>query len=209
MRLSRTNTIGVELAGALIAGLLLTSSPASGAAAPAADSEPAASASAARPDFRLPFPCGQKWRLDTWAHAPALDMVREPDQQGTEGSLLLAPADGVVEQSFVHENAGNLIQISHGEGWFTTYLHLKSRSVKAGQDVSQGQEIGRVGKTGETAKGHPHLHFEQAVDSNGDGSATWGEAGSERVPSVFDGVDYGDENNQTWRNVTSNNNCAR
>ena len=168
----------------------------------------AASAEGPRPEFQLPFECGQKWRLDTWAHAPALDMVREP-KADTEGSLLVAPADGVVKESRVHENAGNIIQIDHGDGWFTTYLHLQSRSVQDGDSVSQGQEIGRVGKTGETSNGVPHLHFEQAIDSNGDGRATWGVQGSERVASVFNGVDYGDKNNQTWRNVPSNNNCGR
>ena len=81
------------------------------------------------PDLQLPFECGQPWRLDTWGHAPALDMVREPDQEGTEGALLIAPAGGVVNQSFRHDNAGEVIQIDHGGGWFTTYLHLQSRSV--------------------------------------------------------------------------------
>jgi hypothetical protein len=48
---------------------------------------------AAAPAFQLPFPCGQLWRLNTWdsTHAPALDMVRGP-QNLTEGSLLIAPA---------------------------------------------------------------------------------------------------------------------
>lgn len=170
----------------------------------------AANAEGPRPPFQLPFECGQQWRLETWGqgHYPALDMFREPDDHGTEGSLLIAPADGVVEQSDDHPNAGNMIQISHGGGWFTTYLHLQSRSVDAGREVSQGQEIGRVGKTGWTSGGYPHLHFEQAFDSNGDGSATWGEAGSEAVRSVFDGVDYGDENTRKWENVTSRNSCG-
>jgi murein DD-endopeptidase MepM/ murein hydrolase activator NlpD len=154
--------------------------------------------------------------LDSYAatHAPALDMVREPNQQGTEGSLVVASASGVVKQSFYHENhpgtndgAGNMIQIDHGGGWFTTYLHLQSRSVQVGQKVAQGQEIGHVGKTGKTSNGHPHLHFEQAFDRNGDGYATWGEQNSERVPAVLHGENYG-ENSKTWKNVTSHNNCG-
>lgn len=76
----------------------------------------------AKPGFQLPFPCNQNWRLDTWAHAPALDMVKEPNQQG-EGAPLVASADGVVKQSFWHENAGNMIQIDHGGRWFTTHIH--------------------------------------------------------------------------------------
>jgi hypothetical protein len=160
---------------------------------------------AARPAFQLPFTCGQQWRLDSWAHAPALDMVREPNQVGTEGAALLAPASGTVNQSTYHSNAGNMIQINHGGGWFTTYLHLQSRSVGVGANVQRGQLIGYVGRTGPTSNNHPHLHFEQAYDANGNGSATWGAAGTERVPSVFNNVTYGTANGQTYRNVASNN----
>jgi murein DD-endopeptidase MepM/ murein hydrolase activator NlpD len=158
--------------------------------------------------FELPFPCGQQWRLDTWGHAPALDMVREPDQTGTEGAELVAPAEGVVNKSFLHDNAGNVIQIDHGDDTFSTYLHLESRAVEVGDEVAQGQQIGRVGRTGPTSNDHPHLHFELAVDTNGDGEASWGSANSERVRPTFDGVEYGQANSQTWRNVTSNNSCG-
>jgi peptidase M23-like protein/VCBS repeat protein len=177
------------------------------AAVGVATGPPDALAAGPRPAFQLPFPCGQQWRLDSWAsdHAPALDMVKEPNQVGTEGALLVAPAGGTVNQSFRHSRAGNMIQINHGGGWFTTYIHLQSRSVSVGAQVSQGEAIGRVGKDGETSNGHPHLHYELAVDSNGDGSASWGFEGSERVPPWFDGVQYGTAAGQTYRMVTSRN----
>ncbi|WP_290057361.1 VCBS repeat domain-containing M23 family metallopeptidase [Amycolatopsis solani] len=158
----------------------------------------------AAPSFQLPFECGQQWRLDTWGHNPALDMVREPNQTGTEGAAVLAPASGTVNQSFYHDNAGNVIQINHGGGHFTTYLHLQSRQVSAGTQVRQGQLIGRVGATGPTSNGHPHLHYEQGFDSNGNGSVTWGFAGAERVPASFNGVTY-TGSSATWRNVASRN----
>jgi Peptidase family M23/FG-GAP-like repeat/Tachylectin len=164
----------------------------------------AAPAAQAAPAFQLPFECGQQWRLDTWGHNPALDMVREPNQVGTEGAALLAPAAGTVNQSFYHDNAGNVIQINHGGGHFTTYLHLQRRDVGVGARVAQGQLIGRVGKTGPTSNGHPHLHYEQGFDSNGNGSVTWGTAGAERVPASFNGVTYTGAS-RTWRNVTSRN----
>lgn len=155
--------------------------------------------------LQLPFVCGDAWRLDTWAHAPALDMVREPDQQGTEGAPLLAPGPGIVNQSFYHDNAGNVVQIDHGEGYFTTYLHLQSRSVEVGDVVVLGDDIGAVGRTGPTSNNHPHLHFELAFDANGDGEASWGFAGAERIRPWFDGVEYGQRNSQTWRDVVSGN----
>lgn len=165
------------------------------------------SAAPAKPKLQLPFYCKQKWRLDTWAHAPALDMVKEPNQVGTEGATLVAPASGTVNQSFYHNNAGNVIQINHGGGWFTTYLHLQSRAVKVENKVQMGTVIGKVGKTGPTANNHPHLHFELGYDSNKDGKASWGYQGSERVTPVFNGVTYGSKNGQTWRNIASHNKC--
>jgi LPXTG-motif cell wall-anchored protein len=166
---------------------------------------PGVAAADDRPGFQLPFPCGETWRLDSWGHAPALDMVREPDQEGTEGSLLIAPAAGTVVESFRHDNAGEVVQIDHGGGWFTTYLHLDSRAVGVGDEVQLGDDIGRVGRTGPTANDHPHLHFELAVDENGDGSASWGFSGSERVRPWFDGVEYGQDDGRTWRDVESGN----
>lgn len=153
--------------------------------------------------FQLPFLCGQLWRLDSWGHAPALDMVREPDQHGTEGATLIAPAAGVVNMSFYHDNAGNVVQIDHGEGYFTTYLHMQSRAVEVGDVLVRGDEIGAVGRTGPTANNHPHLHFELGIDADGDGQASWGFAGAERVNPWFGGVEYGQSNSQTWRDVES------
>ncbi|TGB09558.1 M23 family metallopeptidase [Streptomyces sp. MZ04] len=183
--------MAVVLGGVLAAGVL---------------SMPAAVAAEPPIDFQLPFTCGQEWQINSYGddHAPALDMVREPDQVGTEGALLTAPADGVVNESKWHDNAGNIIQIDHGGGYFTTSIHLQSRSVEVGATVKQGQEIGRVGKTGPTSNGHPHLHFEMAIDADGDGRATWGGVGTERVNSWFDGVEYGGVG-ETWRNVASKN----
>ncbi|TWP52940.1 M23 family metallopeptidase [Lentzea tibetensis] len=156
----------------------------------------------AKPAFQLPFQCNTSWRLNTWGHAPALDMVKEPNQVGTEGAPVLASADGVVNQSFYHSNAGNMIQINHGGRWFTTQIHLQSRAVAVGARVKRGQLIGRVGKTGPGANNHPHLHFEQAYDANNDGRASWGAPGTERVKAVFNGVTYGGPEH---RNVVSRN----
>ncbi|MGP3964937.1 M23 family metallopeptidase [Nonomuraea sp. 3N208] len=164
-----------------------------------------ASPALAVPNFQLPFPCGQKWQLNSWAHAPALDMVKEPDQHGTEGATLLAAAGGTVDKSFWHDNGGNVVQIDHGGGYFTTYIHLQSRAVSAGDKVERGTVIGKVGRTGGESNDHPHLHFELAYDANGDGDASWGFAGSERIKPIFNGVTYGQANGMEWDNVESRN----
>ena len=42
-------------------------------------------------------------------------------------------------------------------------------------------------------------------DADGDGEASWGFEGAERVNPWFDNVEYGQDNAVTWRDVTSNN----
>lgn len=75
------------------------------------------------------------------------------------GAPVVAPADGVVTlappPSFSLE--GNLVIIDHGHGLTSAFLHLSSASVRVGQAVRQGQEIGRVGATGRATG--PHLHW--------------------------------------------------
>lgn len=75
------------------------------------------------------------------------------------GAIVVAPADGVVvlapPPSFSLE--GNLVIVDHGMGLSSAFLHLSRATVRAGDPVRQGQEIGRVGATGRATG--PHLHW--------------------------------------------------
>ncbi|MGQ0660075.1 M23 family metallopeptidase [Sphingosinicella sp.] len=75
------------------------------------------------------------------------------------GAPVIAPADGVVTlappPAFSLE--GNLVIIDHGMGLTSAFLHLSRASVRVGQRVRQGEEIGRVGATGRATG--PHLHW--------------------------------------------------
>lgn len=75
------------------------------------------------------------------------------------GAIVVAPADGVVTlappPAFSLE--GNLVIVDHGMGLTSAFLHLSRASVRAGDRVRQGQEIGRVGATGRATG--PHLHW--------------------------------------------------
>ncbi|SHJ78325.1 Murein DD-endopeptidase MepM and murein hydrolase activator NlpD, contain LysM domain [Anaerobranca californiensis DSM 14826] len=80
------------------------------------------------------------------------------DIASSAGTPIYAAAGGRVVASGDRGNYGNLIIIDHGNGYTTYYAHLQSMSVKVGDRVSQGQIIGRMGRTG-LATG-VHLHFE-------------------------------------------------
>lgn len=58
---------------------------------------------------------------------------------------------------------GNMVQVTHADGTVTLYAHLSEINVRQGDTVVRGQQIGRVGSTGNSSG--PHLHFE--VLSNG------------------------------------------
>jgi 6-phosphogluconolactonase len=71
---------------------------------------------------------------------------------------VLAAAAGRVVCSNGCDGMFGEIRIDHGNGYFTSYLHLGDWYAAAGDPVTQGQVIGISGDTGVT--GSPHLHFE-------------------------------------------------
>jgi len=82
-----------------------------------------------------------------------IDIAADP------GTRVMAAAAGTVIFSGWKSNGGGYqVWISHGSNLYTTYNHMMSVSVGRGQSVSRGQQVGRVGMTG-NATG-PHLHFE-------------------------------------------------
>lgn len=59
---------------------------------------------------------------------------------------------------------GIYVMIDHGNGMTTLYAHCSSVSVRPGQTVTKGQEIARVGNTGNSFGAH--LHFEVRVNGS-------------------------------------------
>tara|TARA_B100001142_G_scaffold317207_1_gene357915 strand:+ start:445 stop:1479 length:1035 start_codon:yes stop_codon:yes gene_type:complete len=74
------------------------------------------------------------------------------------GTPVKATADGVVSKAHFDNRFGNYIEIDHGYGYKTVYAHLNNISVKKGEKVHRGQEIGGVGNTGRSTAAH--LHYE-------------------------------------------------
>lgn len=80
---------------------------------------------------------------------------------GVNGMPVYAVADGyVVSVETWTTSYGNHILIAHPNGLYTLYAHGQAGSitVSEGQNVKQGQQIMRVGSTGNSTG--PHLHFE-------------------------------------------------
>ncbi|MFA6749234.1 MAG: M23 family metallopeptidase, partial [Candidatus Riflebacteria bacterium] len=85
------------------------------------------------------------------------------DIAAPKGTPILAATNGKVIYAGRRSGYGNLIIVSHANGYSTRYAHCSSIIARKGQQVKAGQIIGRVGATG-VATGN-HLHFE--VRKNG------------------------------------------
>lgn len=75
-----------------------------------------------------------------------------------KGSKIACFADGVVIDCGKGNVYGNYARVDHGNGFTSFYGHMNSITVKKGQKVKLGDEIGKVGSTGKSTG--PHLHFE-------------------------------------------------
>lgn len=84
------------------------------------------------------------------------------DIGGPTGQRIMASAAGRVSFAGRASGYGNLIKIDHGHGIETRYGHLSKISVRAGQVIARGADIGRMGSTGRSTG--PHLHFEVRLD---------------------------------------------
>lgn len=107
---------------------------------------------------------GYGWREDPVRPVPGKKSFHKAvDIAGKTGDPVKAAMSGTVLRLDNNPNLGNFIILKHDE-YQTLYAHLSAYSVKEGQKVEQGQEIGKVGKTGYTTG--PHLHFEVFRNGN-------------------------------------------
>lgn len=80
------------------------------------------------------------------------------DFAGKDGADIIAVAAGVVTWSGERHGYGEMVEISHGNGYSTRYAHCKENLVKVGDVVKKGQIIALMGSTGRSTG--PHVHFE-------------------------------------------------
>lgn len=164
-----------------------------------------------RPLFQLPVSCGETWQLSTYPGHDDYDVDLYPTQGQAWGRPVLASYAGRIAEAGVNGSLGSRtpdnpdgasgrgggywVKIDHGRQWETQYLHLlEPPPVQVGQRVDQGDEIGRVGSTGNSSA--PHLHYEQR-------------RGWQKVETYFGGSPSGITHDDTEYTVTlTSNNCT-
>ena len=81
------------------------------------------------------------------------------DIQGPLNATVVAADGGVVTKVSYTSGYGNHVIISHENGYETVYAHLNKATVKVGQRVAQGEQIGKMGRTGQATGIHVHLEI--------------------------------------------------
>lgn len=79
------------------------------------------------------------------------------DLSAPSGTPIYATRSGKVTIATYSSTAGYYVNVDHGDGFMSRYLHMTHYVVAPGQQVSAGQLLGYVGSTG-TSTG-PHLHL--------------------------------------------------
>lgn len=79
------------------------------------------------------------------------------DLRAASGTPLKAPGAGKVVLAKELYFAGNTIILDHGMGLYSTFGHLSTIAVSAGDEVRKGQVVGKTGETGRVSG--PHLHW--------------------------------------------------
>lgn len=73
------------------------------------------------------------------------------------GTPIVAPLGGIVTMVSDLYYTGNTLIIDHGFGVSTVFAHMNEVTVKPGQVIQKGDQIGTVGATGRATG--PHLHW--------------------------------------------------
>lgn len=106
------------------------------------------------PYYTLTSPFGLRFHpvLNVWRMHNGVDMACAANTPiyATRGGL-------VITTDYQPDGAGNYVQIDHGDGYRSIYMHMTRYIVNSGQYVAPGQVIGYVGSTGISTGNH--LHF--------------------------------------------------
>jgi hypothetical protein len=127
---------------------------------------PQAQSAPAKPDFQMPFACGERWEGSTRpTHSPSSLAVDWNRDANDAGKIVVATARGTVSAvvNLGDRSYGLYVVVDHGGGWSTLHAHLSASLVVVGQRVDVGQPIALVGNSGGSSGAH--LHYEQRLDT--------------------------------------------
>lgn len=120
--------------------------------------------------FGLPIVNGSVIRessLASLVYMPSLNMWKTHngvDFAATENAPVLSVADGKVTSVEQTTLEGVVITVDHGEGVVSIYKSLASASVKVGDEVKLGGEIGKAGTMLTENSDGFHVHLEMTVN---------------------------------------------
>ena len=86
------------------------------------------------------------------------------DIGAAEGEPVKAILSGKVVSTGYDSGSGYFVQIDHGDGRISTYMHMKAGStdgINVGDEIGQGQQIGAVGSTGVSTGPHLDIRITQ------------------------------------------------
>lgn len=90
------------------------------------------------------------------------------DMTARQGTPIYATGDGVVTVCGRNPEGfsgyGVVVVINHGFGFQTLYAHMNSTTVRRGQHVKRGEQVGTVGNSGMSSGNH--LHYEVILNGN-------------------------------------------
>lgn len=116
--------------------------------------------------YKISSPYGYRSAsISGWAFHGGIDIV--VGGQSSSGIPVVAAASGTVEKvQKSYSGYGYMVLINHGNGIKSRYAHMLAGSITVytGQKVSKGQQIGKIGSTGNSTG--PHLHFEVIVNGS-------------------------------------------
>jgi murein DD-endopeptidase MepM/ murein hydrolase activator NlpD len=114
--------------------------------------------------------------VDTYTAARAGGRSHDAtDIMAPRGTLVVAAAPGTLEKLFFSKGGGGItayVRSPDGQ-WQYYYAHLDAYApgLHEGQQLKQGDPIGRVGSTGDASPDGPHLHF--AIHKMANGERWW------------------------------------
>ncbi len=79
------------------------------------------------------------------------------------GTLIKAPADGIVIATGNFYFNGNVVFVDHGQGLITMFCHMDKITVSKNQKVKKADKLGEVGETGRVTGAH--LHFSVSLNN--------------------------------------------